>query len=131
MAVPIWVRQSLSCLFTKKRRSRDTGNRSTKLHFEVLEERVNPGGIGATLYVANAALLSSTTPGASTTWTPGANFAGFNTVNGLTFDTNAFTDLAFKLLQRDSLPLGCCLNDLRIEWVQFAVIRNVELNRRA
>jgi Putative Ig domain len=98
MAVPIWIRQSLGFLFTKQRRSRGAGHQPTRLHFEVLEERVNPGGLsGINIYVANAALFSSTTPGSTTTWTPGANFAGFSTVNSLTFGTNAFTDLQAAL----------------------------------
>ena len=103
MAVPVWIRQSLDRLLTKSRRSQLSHRHSAKLNVEQLEERVNPSSLsGTTLYVGNASVFSSTTPGSTTTWTPGANFAGFNTANSLVFDTGVATpntSTAFTNLQ--------------------------------
>jgi hypothetical protein len=99
MGVPMWIRQSLSRLFVKRGRTPEIRRRSTKLLVEVLEDRVTPSGLvgGNNLYVGNASVFSSTVTGANTTWTPGANFAGFSTVNNLIFNTNGFTNLQSAL----------------------------------
>ncbi len=104
MTLPNWITRTVRGIFAKRRHP-ITKSRGYKLQLETLEDRVVPSA--NTLYVGTASDFSSTVPGSTTSWTPGANYAGFTPVSTLTFDTGvatpntstAFTNLQHALNQ--------------------------------
>ena len=51
--------------------------------------------------------------------------------HGAHVGANTLANFAIELLEGDAFPLGCGLHNLRVDGMQVAIIRNVELHRRA
>jgi hypothetical protein len=51
--------------------------------------------------------------------------------DGAHVGADAFADSAIELLEGDAFPLGRRLHDLRVDGMQVAIVRDVELNRGA
>ena len=51
--------------------------------------------------------------------------------DGAHVGADALANSAIELLESDPLPLGCGLHHLRVDGMQVAIIRNMELNRGA